>query len=193
MANDAALANRGRVFGALEKNWGWLLALGILFVVLGTIGIGMAVTLTIASLLVFGVLLLAGGIVQLIEAFKNKGWRSVLWHVLIAILYIVAGITVLDDPVLASKVLTLLLAGVILVIGIFRVAMALQHRGTAGWIWTLLGGIVSIALGVMIYLRWPVSGLWLIGMFVAIDLIVSGWTYILLALAARRAGATTAS
>jgi len=192
MTNEAALADRGRVFGALEKNWGWLLALGILFVLLGTIGLGMAVTLTIASLLVFGVLLLAGGIVQLVEAFKNKGWRSTLGHVLIAILYIIAGITVLDDPVLASKILTLLLAGVILGIGIVRIAVALQHRGTAGWMWTLLGGIASIVLGVLIYLRWPVSALWLIGMFVAIDLIISGWTYILLALAARRAGASTA-
>jgi len=193
MANVAAIAERGGLFGALEKNWGWLLALGIVFVVLGTIGLGMAVTLTIASLLVFGVLLLAGGVIQLFEAFKNKGWRSTLWHVLIAILYIVAGITVLDDPVLASKVLTLLLAGVILGIGIVRVAVALQHRGTAGWTWTLLGGIASIVLGVLIYLRWPVSALWLIGMFVAIDLIISGWSYIFLALAARRAGAMKAA
>ncbi|MCC6610538.1 MAG: HdeD family acid-resistance protein [Burkholderiales bacterium] len=191
--NEATLANRGRAFGALEKNWGWLLALGILFIVLGVVGIGMAVTLTIASLLVFGVLLLAGGVVQLIEAFKNKGWKSVLWHVLIAILYIVGGITVLDDPILASKVLTLVLAGAILGIGIVRVAVALQHRGTAGWVWTLLGGFVSIALGVLIYLRWPISALWLIGMFVAIDLIASGWSYVFLALAARKAGSRAAA
>jgi uncharacterized membrane protein HdeD (DUF308 family) len=188
MANVAAIVERGGLFGALEKNWGWLLALGVLFLVLGIVGIGMAVTLTIASLIVFGALLLAGGVVQLIEAFKNKGWKSTLWHVLIAVLYIVAGITVLDDPLLASKILTLLLAGMILGIGIVRVAMALQHRGTAGWTWTLLGGILSIVLGVLIYLRWPVSALWIIGLFVAIDLIASGWSYIFLALAARKAG-----
>lgn len=192
-SNEAAPADRGRLFGALEKNWGWLLALGILFIFLGIVGIGMAVTLTIASLLVFGVLLLAGGVVQLVEAFKNKGWRSTLWHVLIAILYIVGGITVLDDPILASKVLTLVLAGAILAIGIVRVAVALQHRGTAGWGWTLLGGIISIVLGVLIYLRWPISALWLIGMFVAVDLIASGWSYVFLALAARRAGSQTAA
>lgn len=188
MANVAAIVERGGLFGALEKNWGWLLALGVLFLVLGIVGICMAVTLTIASLIVFGALLLAGGVVQLIEAFKNKGWKSTLWHVLIAVLYIVAGITVLDYPLLASKILTLLLAGMILGIGIVRVAMALQHRGTAGWTWTLLGGILSIVLGVLIYLRWPVSALWIIGLFVAIDLIASGWSYIFLALAARKAG-----
>ena len=191
--NAAVLADRGRLFGALEKNWGWLLALGILFIVLGTVGIGMAVALTIASLLVFGVLLLAGGVVQLIEAFKNKGWRSTLWHVLIAILYIVGGITVLDDPILASQVLTLVLAAAIFAIGVVRVGVALQHRGTAGWGWTLLGGIISIVLGVLIYARWPISALWLIGMFVAIDLIVSGWSYVFLALAARKAGSQAAT
>jgi uncharacterized membrane protein HdeD (DUF308 family) len=187
-AGEAVAIGRGRIFGALEKNWGWLLALGILFLVLGMIGIGMAVALTVASLLVFGVLLVAGGVVQLIEAFKNTGWKSVLWHVLIALLYIVAGIIVFTNPVLASKVFTLMLAGAILFIGIFRVIMALQHRGTSGWGWTLLAGLISIVLAILIFQSWPVSALWLIGMFVAIDLIVSGWSYVFLALAARKAG-----
>jgi uncharacterized membrane protein HdeD (DUF308 family) len=187
-AGGAVGAGGTRIFGALERNWGWLLALGILFLVLGMIGIGMAVALTVASLLVFGVLLVAGGVVQLVEAFKNTGWKSVLWHVLIAALYIVAGIIVFTNPVLASKVFTLMLAGAILFIGIFRVIMAIQHRGTSGWGWTLLAGLISIVLAVLIFQSWPVSALWLIGMFVAIDLIVSGWSYIFLALAARKAG-----
>jgi uncharacterized membrane protein HdeD (DUF308 family) len=195
MATAAELTGigRGRLFGALEKNWGWLLALGILFIVLGTIGIGMAVALTIASLFVFGVLLIAGGVLQIFEAFKNKGWKSTLWHVLIGILYIVGGIEVLNDPVLASQILTLLLAATFVAIGVVRFAVALQHRGTAGWVWTLLGGIISIVLGVLIYASWPISALWLIGMYVAIDLIVSGWSYVLLALAARRAGSQAAA
>jgi uncharacterized membrane protein HdeD (DUF308 family) len=191
-AEGLGVGRRG-LFGALERNWGWLLALGILFIVLGTIGLGMAVALTIASLLVFGVLLVAAGVVQLIEAFKNKGWKSRLWHVLLGILYIVGGIEVVNDPVLASQILTLMLAVTVVAIGIVRVVMALQHRGTAGWVWTLLGGIVSIVLGALIYASWPVSALWLIGMYVAIDLIFTGWSYVLLALAARRAGSQTAA
>lgn len=194
MATAAEGLGIGRgLFGALERNWGWLLALGILFIVLGTIGIGMAVALTMASLFVFGVLLVAAGVIQLIEAFKNKGWKSRLWHVLLGVLYIVGGIEVLNDPVLASQILTLLLAVTVVAIGIVRVVMALQHRGTAGWVWTLLGGIISIALGALIYASWPVSALWLIGMYVAIDLIFTGWSYVLLALAARRAGSQAAA
>jgi uncharacterized membrane protein HdeD (DUF308 family) len=86
-----------------------------------------------------------------------------------------------------------MLAVTVVAIGIVRVVMALQHRGTAGWVWTLLGGIVSIVLGALIYASWPVSALWLIGMYVAIDLIFTGWSYVLLALAARRAGSQTAA
>ena len=176
------------VFGDLRKNWGWLLALGIVFIILGTIGLGMTFALTVASLLVFGVLLLVGGGVQILQAIKDKGWRSVVWHLLMALLYLLAGIAVLGDPVLASLVLTLMLAGAIAAIGIIRVVVAIQHRDMKGWVWSLLSGIVSIVLGVLIYAQYPVSALWLIGLFVAIDLIVHGWSYIFLALAAREAG-----
>lgn len=176
------------LFGDLRNNWGWLLALGIVFIILGTIGLGMTFALTVASLLVFGVLLLVGGGVQIVQAIKDKGWKSVVWHLLMALLYLLAGIAVLGDPVLASLVLTLMLAGAIAAIGIIRVVVAIQHRDTKGWVWSLLSGIVSIVLGILIYSQWPFSALWLIGLFVAIDLIVHGWSYIFLALAAREAG-----
>jgi uncharacterized membrane protein HdeD (DUF308 family) len=180
-------------FGDLSKRWGWLLALGIVFIGLGLIGIGMAFALTIASLIVFGALLLIGGAVQIVQAFQSKGWKSVLWHVVIAILYVIAGVSVLRDPLLASLILTLIVAGMILAIGIVRVIMAIQMRGNKGWGWVLLGGIVSIALGVLIYLQWPFSALWLIGLFVAIDLIANGWSYVFIALAARDAGKAKAT
>jgi uncharacterized membrane protein HdeD (DUF308 family) len=66
--------------------------------------------------------------------------------------------------------------------------MAFQHRGTKGWGWLLFGGIVAVLLGAMIASRWPVSGLWVIGLFVAIELIMNGWTYVFLALAAKEVG-----
>jgi len=180
-------------FGDLSRRWGWLLALGILFIVLGVIGIGMAFALTVASLIVFGVLLLVGGAVQVVQAFQSKGWKSVVLHILIAILYLLAGLAVLQDPLLASLVLTLMLAGIILAIGVVRIIMAFQMRRSKGWGLVLVGGIVSVALGGLIYLQWPVSALWVIGLFVAIDLIANGWSYVFIALAARDAGKAKAT
>lgn len=176
------------LFGDLKKNWGWLLALGIASVILGTVGLGMAFALTLAGVLLFGVLLVFVGLFQLIDAFKCKGWKGTALHVLIGLLYLVAGVIAVIDPIEAAVALTFVLGVAFIAVGILRLIMAFQHRGARGWIWALVGGIVSVLLGTVIILQWPVSGLWIIGLFIAIELIVNGWTYIFLAIAARRAG-----
>jgi uncharacterized membrane protein HdeD (DUF308 family) len=185
---SSAIGAPAGAFGALTKNWGWLLVVGIVFIILGTIGLGMLFALTMVSVLFFGVLMLIGGGVQFVDAFKCAGWKSVVWHVLMAILYVLGGIVVIIDPVLASVVITLILAGTITGAGIVRLIIALQHRDSKGWGWALVSGIISIILGIMIFAKWPVSGLWIIGLFVAIEMIINGWSYIFLALAAKNAG-----
>ena len=175
------------VFGDVRANWGWLLALGIVFVILGFIGLGMTFVVTMASVLMYGVLLLIGAGAQFVDAAKCKGWKGIIWHVLIALLYAVAGIAVIADPLAASAILTLMLAGVLIVVGLARVIMALQMRGARNWLWPLLGGMVSIILGGIIMANWPVSGLWIIGLFVSIELMVNGWSYIFVAMSAKSA------
>ena len=185
--NNASLSSMvpAPVLGDLAHNWGWLLAQGILLVVLGTIGLGMTIWLTLASVFIFGVFLLIGGGVQIFQTFKCRGWGSILWHGLIAVLYVLAGISVMSDPLAASTLFTLLLAGALVGIGVVRLVMAFQLRGAKNWFWPLIGGIAAIVLGFMILARWPVSGLWVIGLFVAIEMIFGGWTYIFIALGAR--------
>ena len=187
--NQADLAAiQGAVFGELKKNWGWLLALGITSIVLGTLGFYMTFALTLTSVLFFGVLLLVGGLFQLAQAFTCRGWKAVLWHVLIGLLYVAAGIDIIYNPVRASEILTLLLAAILIAVGVSRIIMAFQIRAAVdGWYWSLLSGLVSMVLGGMIIAKWPESGLWVIGLFVAIELLFSGWSTIFVALAARKA------
>jgi uncharacterized membrane protein HdeD (DUF308 family) len=170
---------------AVQKNWGWLLALGILFIVLGTIGLGMSFALTVASVLFFGVLLLIGGGAQFVESFQHKGWKSTVWNILIALLYIVAGLMAISDPVGASIALTLVIAAALVTIGLFRIIMAFQLKPARGWWWPLVAGIASLVLGGLIFAEWPVTGLWVIGLFVAIEMIFHGWSYVTIALAAK--------
>jgi len=170
----------------LKRSWGWLLALGILFVILGGIGLGMVVGLTLVSMIFLGVLLIIGGVFQIVDVFKSPEWKAVVLHALIAILYIIGGALVIYDPFLASALITALLAGVLIVIGITRFVMAIRLKGSPGWFWLLLAGLIALALGIMILAHWPISGLWVIGLFIAIELIVDGWTYIFLAMAIRR-------
>ena len=184
-ANDEALAG-------LSQNWGWIMAFGVLVLVLGMIGVGISVFLTIASMVFFGILLLIGGGIGLVNTFKCSGWKSVIFHALIAVLYIVAGIAVIRNPLLASSLFTLLIALSILMVGLLRIIMAFQNRGWSGWGWMLFSGILAVVLGVMILSRWPASGMVVIGLFIAIEMIVNGWTYIMLALAAKNVGGDAA-
>ena len=175
------------LFGDLKKNWGWILALGVLLLVLGTIGLYMTLFVTLASVFSFGVLLLVGGAAQIVHAFKAKGWKSIVLSVFIAILYILSGVMVIGNPVAASAILTLMLAGAIIGIGILRIAMSFQLRGFKNWIWPLLSGIVAILMGAVITLQWPISGFWVIGLFVAIEMIMNGWATIAIAVTAKNA------
>jgi len=171
---------------AIKRNWGWLFALGLLFIVLGTIGLSMTVGLTLVSMLFFGVLLLIGGCSQIVDVFKSRQWRLVVWHAIIAILYILAGSLVIYDPFIASTLFTGIFAGILLLIGCSRVIMAISMRHMAERSWVILAGVLSILLGTIIFMQWPWSGLWIIGLFIAIELLMNGWTYVFLALAIRR-------
>jgi uncharacterized membrane protein HdeD (DUF308 family) len=195
MTNDDAVSQALApipVLGDLAHNWGWLLAQGILLVLLGTIGLGMTIWLTLASVFIFGVFLVIGGGVQIFQTFKCRGWGSILWHGLIAVFYVLAGFSIMADPLAASTLFTLLLAGALVGIGVMRLIMAFQLRGAKNWFWPLIGGVAAIFLGVMILARWPVSGLWVIGLFVAIEMIFGGWAYIFIALGAKEVGRNNA-
>ena len=173
------------VFGELKKHWAWMLSLGIVMVILGVIGLGMTVLFNEIVVMYFGFLLLFGSGVQLMQAFRAEAWKGRVWHVLIALVYIVGGIIAVTEPVIAGMTLALLIAWTLIVIGVLRLFMGLQMRGANGWLWTLLGGVLSVVLGVMIIIEWPQSGLWVIGLFVAIEILFAGWSQIMIALAAK--------
>ena len=170
----------------LQRNWGWLLGLGILFVVLGFIGLGMTVGLTLVSIVFLGALFIIAGIAQIADVFKSHHWKGIVGHALIAVLYIMGGGLVIHDPILASAIITALIAWILIIIGITRLIMAIVLRHAAGWGWLVFAGLTAIVLGVLILMQWPYSALWIIGMFIAIELIVNGWTYIFMAMGMRR-------
>lgn len=184
---------RADVFGELGRNWLWLLVLGILSAILGVVGLGMTFFLTLASVLYFGVLMMIAGVVQIVHAVKCSGWKSVISHVLIGLLYVVAGLMVVARPLLASVVLTWTLACILIAVGVLRLVMAIQHRALQGWAWTFVAGVATVLLGLMILARWPTDALWVIGLFLAVELIINGVTAIFVALTARAAGLSKAT
>jgi uncharacterized membrane protein HdeD (DUF308 family) len=93
---------------------------------------------------------------------------------------------VVSRPLLASLTLTWALGFALIVVGVMRIVVGMQHRGTSGWAGAVVAGIITLLLGLLILARWPSDALWVIGLFLAIELIVNGYTQILVALAARR-------
>lgn len=170
----------------LERNWGWVLGLGVFFLILGFIGLGMLVGLTLVSMFFFGALLIVAGLMHVIDVFQHKRWKAMLGHAFIAALYLAGGCVVLYDPFLASTILTALLASMLMIIGITRILMAFTLKHVSGWGWLFFAGICALVLGLLIMIQWPISGLWVIGLFIAIELIVNGWSYVFIALVLRQ-------
>lgn len=196
---------RDPLYGDLTLNWKWMLALGIFMAVLGVVGLGMAYGLTLINVIWIGALALIAGVAQIIEAFKCAGWKSVVGHVLLGLLYVAVGVVMIALPIPSAWWLTLLIGAALVVTGVLRIIMAFQMKGSAGF-WLGLTGVISVVLGVLVYnlvalpttdqlatpegaTAWFAQWGWVIGTFVAIELISHGAALVALALTARgRAG-----
>lgn len=171
---------------ALRANSGAFLLFGALMVFLGAAAIGFSclATITNAVMWVFGVLLAAGGVTELFSALRG-GARHRLLHLLFGVLYLLVGAIIISAPAVAAIKLTLVMSIFMIVSGVFRIVYALGHPGAQRGS-LLFGGVISLMLGVMIYRQWPYSGEWVIGLFLGIELIMTGWLWIAMAMAARR-------
>ena len=176
---------RTKVLGAAAKIPGALIGLGILFIILGMIGISGQVFFSFLSVNILGIFLFAGGILQGIHAFQSSGWKSVSVQIVFAIIYIVGAIYVWAFPIPALEVITLWLAAIFFVTGILRLISAFQHRHFGEWIWMALSAAISILLGVLIMNGFPSSSLWLPGFLIAIELLLQGWSLLFLGFVAR--------
>lgn len=176
----------GAMFEEVRSKWGWFLALGIAFVIMGVIALANLVIATVASIYMVGILMLIGGAAQIVHAFGVKGWGSFFWWLLAGVVYAIAGILAFLNPLLASFAFTLVLAAALVANGILRIIVAMRARPHAGWGWVLFAGIVTALAGLVIAFGWPVNSLWILGLFLAIDLVFQGWSFVALALALRR-------
>jgi uncharacterized membrane protein HdeD (DUF308 family) len=169
----------------IHDSWGWFVALGIALIVLGAACIVSNVAATLATVLVFGWLLLIGGVFALIQAFRTRTWSGFFLCLLSALLRGFTGYLLIRYPITGEISLTLILASFFIVGGTFRAigAGALQFPQ---WGWAVLSGIISVALGVMLLVQLPVSSLWFIGLAIGIDFIFDGGAFIALGSALRR-------
>jgi uncharacterized membrane protein HdeD (DUF308 family) len=182
---DQVKQMRTAVLGAAAKVPGALIGLGILFIVLGMIGVAGQTLFSFVSINVLGAFLIVGGVLQGAHALKSQGWKSVGIQAILAVLYIAAGFYTWAFPIPALEVITLWLAAIFFVTGFLRLVSAFQHRLFSEWFWLVLSSAISILLGVMIMNSFPSSSLWLPGLLIAVELLLQGWSMLFLGLAAR--------
>jgi len=169
---------------AIRENWKSILGLGIFLILLGTLAIGASVATTILTVFILGLILAAGGIAKLVYSFWVKEWSGFFLSLLVGVLYVVVGSLFMFKPLQSAAALTLLMGVVFVVSGAFKIIAPIFAR-FQHWGWVLFSGIVSLILGVLILSEWPASALWLIGLFVGIDLIIYGWMLVLFSLTAK--------
>lgn len=188
MSNTANIGTSapGRADQGLEPlrvKWGWIVALGVVFLIAGLIALGSVVMATVVSVAVVGAMMLLSGIAEIINAFGIKSWGKFFLWALLGALYVVAGIVTFQNPLLAATVLTLMLGVALIVSGFLRIFLATQMAEGAPWVWVALSGVITLLVGGMILARWPVSSLFVLGIFLGIDLVFAGIGWIGMGLA----------
>jgi uncharacterized membrane protein HdeD (DUF308 family) len=170
----------------VKRASGWLIGVSVVFILLGLAAIiepevaGLAVTILV------GWLFIIGGMVHVFAAFGAHGAERTIWQILIAFAYLVGGIYLLMHPLMGLGTLTLLLAGIILMVAVIELIVYFRARGQGGASWLLMNAIITLLLGALIWFHWPSSSVWAIGTLVGVNLLMTGFSRLMLGLAARK-------
>ena len=173
-----------RIPAEIVNNWGWFLAFGLALVLLGVLAIVRSVAATVVSMLFFGWLLLFAAGIEVVQAIMVGKWAGLFQHWLSAALFGVLGALIIWRPMVTAEILTLLIGAFFLVAGAFQLITPFVIS-LPEWGWHALNGLITFVLGILILAQWPVSGLWMIGLFLGIELVFYGSAWVAVALRLR--------
>jgi uncharacterized membrane protein HdeD (DUF308 family) len=171
---------------ALRAKWGWIVAFGVISMIAGVIALGSVFMATASAVIIVGFMMLVAGFAEVIAAFKVKDWGHRLFWLLLGALYVFAGIICLQNPFEAATILTLVLGISLVVGGLLRIFLATRMKHEAPWGWVAFSGVVTALLGVMIIAKWPASSFYVLGIFLGVDLIFFGATWLTMGLALKK-------
>jgi uncharacterized membrane protein HdeD (DUF308 family) len=172
----------------LAAHWLWLLLLGILLALAGMAAIVVppaTVGTTLAVTIVLGALLMVGGVATIVSSFWIGRWSGFLVQLLVGLIYVACGFLMTEKPVVTAVAMTIFIAVTFIVLGVFRTISALALRFPQ-WGWSLLNGVITLLAGLLIYRQLPFDALWVVGLLVGVEMLLNGWTWIMLALVLRR-------
>jgi uncharacterized membrane protein HdeD (DUF308 family) len=169
----------------VRGHWHWFLFLGILMLVGGVLAVTFPFVASEAAISVLSVILQVAGLITIVGSFWTGKWGGFLVHVLVGMLYLAAGFVITERSIISILLATIYVAMSFMVMGLFRILAALSIRFPQ-WGWMLLNGAITFLVGLAIYRNLPDSAVWVIGLLIGVELIFSGWTWIMLAMEIRR-------
>jgi len=164
--------------------WGAIWLGGVL-ILAGLFVLTDAVAATAASTILFGFALLAAGGFEIVHAFWVAHWGAFLLRLLLGLFYVISGAMLTAYPLASSDLITIAFAAALIASGVVRLCLAWEFWQRHGR-WLLLSGIVGILAGLIVLLKWPITGVWVLGLLVGVDLIVHGAWWIMLGLSLRQ-------
>ena len=162
----------------ISNKWGWFVALGLVLITSGLIAWLVVGTVIHGGIILIAASPLVGGGFQIINAFLAKQWDGFAVGLSCGLLYLIGGLSIMNEPTQGALALTILAGASLVVSGIVRMLFALEHRNMSAWSIILLSGIVSIAVGCLLYLTLPWSGLWILGTLLAGERSVQGVSWL---------------
>ncbi len=172
----------------LKEHWRLFTVQGVLLVLIGLISVARPQFAAVFTAGFIGWLLFFSGIfraVSLVRSTRAPGyWSSLLLAILIAILGFIMGWFPLEGAV----TLTMVLTAYFIAHGIGTFILAFSVKGETGrWVLLLISGLIDFLLAAFIILEWPSTALWVLGLFVGINMVLTGSAFIFAALGARSA------
>jgi len=159
---------------ALKRYSGWFRTIGLVWLVLGIVAVSVPHLAAVAFDVMFGVLLLLGGLAQIVQSLCCVDWRGKILMAFGGLLALAAGGALLARPAEGTLTLTMVLSLFFVIAGAVRLVLALQHRGQGGWFALAVSGVIGIGVGAVIWYGLPGTGSWVLGLVVGIELIVAG-------------------
>lgn len=167
--------------GHLSAPAPWICSLlGVVMIAAGILVLGDVMLVTIISAIFIGFTAIVAGAFEIIHAFWTKGWGGFAWQIVLGLVYVAFGIMLVSQPVSGALALTYVFGLLLLGSGIVRVVLGLRHSGTTDWI-MLLSGVFGALAGLVILSGWPMTGLWVLGFLLGIDLIFHGVAWLVFA------------
>lgn len=171
----------------LRSSWIWLALLGAISLIGGILALANPFAATVAAVFLAGWTFLLFGAVQIIQAFRMRGWSGFLWALLLGAVTVVVGVSLLANPFAGAISLTILVAVLFLVLGVVKVMYGLSLRPVSGWVYAVLSGVISILLAIVIFADFPWAAVTVLGILLAIELLSNGAFLLFVAFGLRKA------